>query len=120
MKRTLTLLAGLFALAIQSFSVGAADNDVGEDTYQLRCATCHGNDGLGPEEGGMPKLAPALKGNAFVINAPYEAIYAVIRKGRGGAARTYDDQYPNMPAFGAEAVTDVRALVAYLKGDLQK
>lgn len=68
----------------------------------------------------MPRLGPALKGNAFVINAPYEAIYMVIRKGRGGAARTYDDQYPNMPAFGAEAVTDVRALVEYLKGELQK
>ena len=120
MKRTLTLLAGVFALAFLPLHATAADNDVGEDIYQLRCASCHGNDGLGPEEGGMPKLGPALKGNAFVINAPYEAIYALIRKGRGGAARTYDDQYPNMPAFGAETVPDVRALVEYLKGDLQK
>lgn len=115
------LLSGLFALAYLPFSADAQDsgNDVGKDVYQLRCASCHGANGLGPEEGGMPKLGPALKGNAFVMNAPYEVLYALIRNGRGGAARSYDDEYPNMPAFGAGAVPDVRVLVEYLKGDLQ-
>ena len=123
MNRILPRLSGLLAALILPLAATAAEPDaeliVGKDIYLLRCASCHGGDGLGPEEGGMPKLGPALKGNAFVQNAPFEAIYMVIRKGRGGAARTYDDQYPNMPAFGAEAVPDVRALVAYLKGPLQ-
>lgn len=120
MNRKIALLAGFFTALLFSPAAFAADNDVGEDVYQLRCASCHGANGLGPEEGGVPKLAPALKGNAFVVNAPYEAIYMLIRKGRGGAARVYDDKYPNMPAFGALMVPDVRALVEYLKGDLQE
>lgn len=120
MKLKLTLVTGLLGIAFLPFGASAADNDIGKDIYELRCATCHGMNGLGPEEGGMPKLGPALKGNAFVQNAPYEAIYELIRKGRGGMARNYDDRYPNMPAFGAEAVTDVRALVEYLKNELQE
>lgn len=112
-------LSGLFALASLPFAANAQDNDVGKDLYQLRCATCHGANGLGPAEGGKPHLGPALKGNALVVNAPYEVLYDVIRNGRGGAERSYDDEYPNMPAFGAGAVPDVRALVEYLKGDLQ-
>ena len=34
--------------------------------------------------------------------------------------RLYNDTYPNMPSFGAYAVPDVDALVAYLKGDMQR
>lgn len=120
MNRNIALLAGLFLALLLPATATAADNDVGADVYQLRCASCHGAEGLGPEEGGLPKLAPPLKGNAFVMNAPYEAIYMVIRKGRGGAARVYDDKYPNMPAFGALMVPDVRALVEFLKGELQE
>lgn len=120
MKLKFTIISGFFLAACLPFGASAADNDIGKDVYQLRCASCHGVNGLGPEEGGMPKLGPALKGNAFVQNAPYEAIYELIRNGRGGVARVYDDEYPNMPAFGPEAVTDVRALVEYLKNGLQK
>ena len=120
MIRRLALLTGLAAAFFLPLTATAAEEDVGRDVYQLRCASCHGANGLGPEEGGKPFLGPALKGNAFVVNAPYQAIYELIRRGRGGAARTYDDEYPNMPAFGPEAVTDVRALVAYLKGELQE
>lgn len=119
MIRRLALLTGLTAAFFLPLTATAADNDVGKDIYELRCATCHGVKGLGPAESSKPKLGPALKDNAFVVNAPYEAIYQVIRRGRGGAARTYDDEFPNMPAFGAEAVPDVRALVEYLKGELQ-
>jgi len=44
----------------------------------------------------------------------------VIRKGRTGPQRLYHESYPNMPAFGAEAVPDVDALVQFLKTDLQQ
>ncbi|HVO88052.1 MAG TPA: cytochrome c [Casimicrobiaceae bacterium] len=87
--------------------------------YRLRCATCHGENG----EGSMrdyPRLAPALKGNPFIQNAPPDAIIRVIRLGREGPQRLYHESFPNMPAFGAEAVPDADALVTFLKGDLQR
>ncbi len=87
--------------------------------YQLRCAHCHGVQGQGTRAS-VPPLGPALKGNPFVVSASAAAIASVVRKGREGRKRLYDDAYPNMPAWGPEAVSDVDALVAYLKGALQK
>lgn len=89
------------------------------DLYRLRCATCHGANGEGTNQD-YPRLAPALRGNPFVQHAPSGAIIQVIRKGRTGEQRLYHDSYPNMPAFGAEAVFDVDGLVQFLKTDLQK
>lgn len=88
--------------------------------YQMRCATCHGDRGQGTRNWGVPPTGPALKNNPFIVNGSPAAIRSVIRKGRAGAKRLYDDAYPNMPAFGAEAVPDVDGLVAYLKGGLQQ
>jgi mono/diheme cytochrome c family protein len=88
--------------------------------YQMRCATCHGVEGQGTKGVAMPATGPALKANPFVVNGGAAAIRNVIRKGRTGPQRLYDDTFPNMPGFGYEAVPDVDALVAYLKGDLQK
>ena len=87
--------------------------------YQLRCATCHGSEGQGTKAQ-LPALAPALKGNPFVVNGSPAALRTVIRKGRAGQKRLYNDTYPNMPSFGPEVVPDVDALVAYIKGDLQR
>jgi mono/diheme cytochrome c family protein len=87
--------------------------------YRLRCATCHGENG----EGSMrdyPRLAPALKGNPFIQNAPPDAIIRVIRLGREGPQRLYHESFPNMPAFGVESVPDADALVGFLKNDLQR
>jgi mono/diheme cytochrome c family protein len=87
--------------------------------YQLRCAGCHGTQGQGTKAT-LPALGPALKGNPFIVNGSPAAIRNVIRKGRTGSKRLYNDAYPNMPSFGIEAVPDIDGLVAYLKGDLQK
>lgn len=84
--------------------------------YEIRCSLCHGASGEGTK---APPLGPPLKGNAFVVNAPPAAIAQVIRKGRSGRERAYDEAYPNMPAFSPVNVTDVDALIQYLKGDLQ-
>ena len=89
------------------------------DLYRLRCATCHGANGEGTNAD-YPRLAPALRGNPFVQHAPSAAIIQVIRKGRTGEQRLYHESYPNMPAFGAQAVFDVDGLVQFLKTDLQK
>ena len=88
--------------------------------YDMRCATCHGDKGQGTRNWGVPPTGPALKNNPFIVNGSPAAIRQVIRKGRSGTRRLYDDAYPNMPAFGPEMVPDVDALVGFLKGDLQK
>lgn len=88
--------------------------------FRLRCGACHGGDGEGTSNT-MPKLAPALKGNPFVINAPPVVLVNLIRKGRIGRQRLYHDSpFANMPGFGAEMVPDADALVQFLKTDLQK
>lgn len=87
--------------------------------YLLRCGTCHGANGEGSARD-WPPLGPALKGNPFIANASPAAIIRVLRKGRNGGERLYKEAFPNMPAFGVEAVGDADALVRYLKTDLQK
>jgi mono/diheme cytochrome c family protein len=112
------IVAGVFAVG--SLFCGPAFGEVdAAGYYAMRCASCHGAKGEGSDHL-IPTLAPALKGNPLVTNAPAAAIAAVIRKGRQGERRLYDKAYPNMPAFGPEAVPDVDALVGYLKGALQK
>lgn len=87
--------------------------------YAVRCSNCHGANGQGTRAT-LPSLGPALKGNPFIVNGSPAAIKQVIRKGRSGQKRLYDDTFPNMPSFGPEPVPDVDALVAYLKGGLQQ
>lgn len=108
------LVAG--GLLVPAMSQAATD---AAEMYKLRCSACHGPGGQGTRAS-LPSLGPALKGNPFIVNGSPAAIKQVIRKGRSGQKRLYDDTYPNMPAFGFEAVPDTDALVAYLKGDLQK
>ena len=87
--------------------------------YKLRCATCHGANGEGTRDK-SPSLGPPLRGNPLVINAPAEMLMSIIRRGRGGQQRVYDDAYPNMPAFDAGMVPDAMGLAIYLKTVLQQ
>ncbi len=87
--------------------------------YQLRCSSCHGAEGQGTRAS-LPSLGPALKGNPFVVNGSPAALKTIVRKGRAGQKRLYNDTYPNMPSFGVEVIPDVDALVAYIKNELQK
>ena len=95
------------------------ENQNVRNLFRLRCGSCHGPDGEGTDHD-YPQLAPALKGNPFVQHSPPAALIQVIRKGRTGTQRLYHESYPNMPAFGAEAVPDVDALVRFLQSDLQR
>ena len=134
MKRSIRswMLLGLGAiaatcacLALTQRAASAADGniteqDVGKGIYDARCSTCHGPDGDGNVGHTMPYTAPPLKGNQFIISAPDAMIADVIRHGRTGARRHYDDTYPDMPSFDATMIEDIRPLIAYLKGDMQK
>lgn len=126
------LLLGIFALgagalsltlvqrpAVADDSGGITVQDVGKDIYEVRCSTCHGENGDGNVGKVMPLTAPPLKGDQFVISAPDKMIADVIRHGRTGARRHFDDTYADMPSFDASMIEDLRPLIAYLKGDMQ-
>lgn len=116
-KKTLVASVVLGAVSVlPAVAQAASDADA---NYQLRCAYCHGTEGQGTRAT-LPSLGPALKGNPFVVNGSPAALKTVIRKGRSGQKRLYNDTYPNMPSFGFEVVPDVDALVNYIKTDLQK
>lgn len=110
--------AALSIVASLALSQASASEIDAADYYKLRCATCHGADGEGTRHK-SPSLGPPLRDNPFVIHAPVEMLTRLIRHGRGGQQRVYDDAYPNMPAFDAGLVPDAAGLVHYLKTVLQ-
>lgn len=108
----LSIFVSFAASEVSASEVDAADY------YKLRCSTCHGVDGEGTRHK-SPSLGPPLRDNPFVIHAPVEVLTRLIRHGRGGQQRVYDDAYPNMPAFDAGLVPDADGLARYLKTVLQ-
>ena len=64
-------------------------------------------------------LAPPLKGNKFVTEGSTGDIATTITKGREGAAKHYKDLVSPMPP-ASMSDSRLQALIAYLKGDLQK
>lgn len=134
MKQTIKsgLLLGIIALGTGVLSLtllqrpavaddggGITQQDVGREIFEARCSTCHGENGDGNVGKIMPLTAPPLKGDQFVISASDKMIADVIRHGRTGARRHFDDTYPDMPSFDASMIEDIRPLIAYLKGDMQ-
>lgn len=110
--RAFVTTLGLAAMAAAA-PAHAADAKV-VNFFKETCGTCHGENGEG-----TAGLAPALKGNKFVQTASEGEIGATITKGRQGAEKHYKDLPSPMPA---NSMSDSRlsAVIAYLKGDLQK
>jgi mono/diheme cytochrome c family protein len=109
-----TLIAGA-VLAAFAFSGASQAADPKLVTYfKETCGVCHGEGGEG-----TPGLAPPFKGNKFISEGSEADIATVITKGREGAAKRYKDLPSPMPP---QSMSDSRlkALVAYLKTDLQK
>lgn len=106
-------------LASLPISQAAASEVDAAGYYKMRCSSCHGLNGEGTRDK-SPSLAPPLRGNPLVIAAPVEILVNIIRHGRGGQQRAYDDAYPNMPAFDAGMVPDAIGLATYLKTVLQQ
>lgn len=93
---------------------GNAQAADGKTTFDSTCAACHGSKGQG-----TAGLAPALKGDAFVIKGKVSEIEDTIQNGRGGAKKKYQDIPMDMPAWHLSDA-DLKAVVAYIRGDLQK
>lgn len=104
-------LAALIAATLAGTNALAAD---GKTTFAGTCAACHGDKGQG-----TPGLAPALKGDAFVIKGKLADIENTIQNGRSGDQKKYKDIATAMPAWHLPAA-DLKAVVAYIRGDLQK
>lgn len=113
MTRATILIASCLAALTLAGTAAAADPKI-VTFFKETCGVCHGESGEG-----TPGLAPAFKGNKFIIEGSAADIAATITKGREGAAKKYKDLPSPMPA---QSMSDTRlqGVIAYLKGDLQK
>lgn len=83
-----------------------ADANRGKALYEVRCASCHGIDGSGPE-------APALNHPNLLTLASDDYLTETIRRGRSGTAM-HGYSHPS-PAFPVLALEDIEAITAYLR-----
>ena len=104
-------LVTLFAAVLPAAAM-ATD---GGDVFRKNCVSCHGKDGQG-----TPGLAPALKGDKFV-SGDLQAVIDTVTNGRSGDQKHYKDLPIAMPAWGKTlSADDIKAVVDYIRGDLQK
>jgi cbb3-type cytochrome c oxidase subunit III len=105
-----SLFAGIAVLAGQA--AVAAD---GKSIFSGNCAACHGANGQG-----TAGLAPALKGDKFVAG-DIKAVIDTVKNGRAGEQKRFKDMPVAMPAWGKQlSDADIKAVVDYIRGDLQK
>jgi cytochrome c oxidase cbb3-type subunit III len=109
---TITIAAALAAVA--TFQVATARAASGEDIFRTNCVSCHGKNGQG-----TPGLAPALKGDAFVVSGSIQDIENTIQNGRTGGQKHYKNLALSMPAWHLSP-DDLKAVISYIRGDLQK
>lgn len=106
--------AGGVAAAPTPPSAGNAEE--GRKIFSTTCVTCHG-----PTGGGLPNLAPSLRGSSFLASADAAAIANVIRLGRA-ATDPNNKTKKVMPARGGNPFLGddkIAHLVAFVQ-DIQK
>jgi mono/diheme cytochrome c family protein len=104
------LLAAVLLLVVSV----SANADSGADIFAVKCASCHGNAGQGTSG-----LAPALKGDPFVIHGKLVEIEDTIQNGRSGDQKKFRNLPVAMPAWHLSDA-DLRAVLDYIRSDLQK
>lgn len=88
----------------------------GSDVFRTNCVSCHGKNGQG-----TPGLAPALKGDKFVTGGSVDDVTNTVKNGRAGDQKHFKDLPVAMPAWGGKlSEADIKAVVDYIRGDLQK
>jgi mono/diheme cytochrome c family protein len=103
----------LFGATTLMMNQGLADS-TGETIFKTNCVSCHGQNGEG-----TPGVAPALRGDAFVVSGSVADIENTIQNGRSGDQKHYKDIPVAMPAWHFPQ-DKLSAVVAYIRGDLQK
>jgi cytochrome c oxidase cbb3-type subunit III len=111
--RSLLALGLLTSAAILPSSRAIAAD--GKTIFANNCASCHGSAGQG-----TPGLAPALKGDRFVTGG-LQAVLETVTNGRAGDQKKFKDLPVAMPAWSNSlSAGDIKAVVDYIRGDLQK
>lgn len=114
MKNMRIIIASLLACVAMLAGHAATAAD-GKTVFGSNCASCHG-----PSGQGMPGLAPALKGDKFVTGN-LQAVIDTVKNGRSGDQKHFKDMPVAMPAWGKQlSDADIKAVVDYIRGDLQK
>lgn len=114
MKSMRIIIASLFACIAMVAGQAAVAAD-GKTVFGSNCASCHGPGGQG-----VPGLAPALKGDKFVTG-DLQAVLDTVKNGRSGEQKHFKDMAVAMPAWGKQlSDADIKAVVDYIRGDLQK
>jgi mono/diheme cytochrome c family protein len=86
-------------------SVPALAQDSGEATYKLKCAMCHGDDGMANTPAGKAFKAASFHDPAVVKTADADLI-AIVKSGKNG----------KMPAFGDKLNEDqIKSVVGYIR-----
>ena len=112
--RTRYMIVSTVLVLAGALQVTAAQAD-GASVFRTNCASCHGKDGAGTKG-----LAPALKGDAFVTGNA-DDVMATVKNGRSGDQKKYKDLPIAMPAWGGKlSDADIKAVVDFIRGDLQK
>jgi len=112
--RKMTVILGV-ALTVGWLPLSSAMAD-GADVFRVNCASCHGKSGQG-----TPGLAPALKGDKFVTGSPADDVTSTVKNGRAGDQKHFKDLPIAMPAWnGKLSDADIKAVVDFIRGDLQK
>lgn len=112
--RLIKMSAWVLLATSASFATEVTMAADGSATFDATCSACHGSSGEGTKG-----LAPALKGDAFVLKGKVADIEDTIQNGRSGAKKKYTDIPMDMPAWHLDDA-DLKAVVAYIRGDLQK
>jgi mono/diheme cytochrome c family protein len=100
-------IAAAVCLAAASVSPALAQ-DAGAATFKLKCAMCHGSDGLAATPAGKVFKAASFLDPA-IVKAPDAELIAVVKNGKN-----------KMPAWAGKLTDDqIAAVVAYIR-TLQK
>lgn len=112
MAKLRILIGVVVAASLMPLTSAMAD---GADVFRTNCVSCHGKNGQG-----TPGLAPALKGDSFVTGN-IDDVMATVKSGRSGDQKKYKHLPIAMPAWGGKlSDADIKAVVDYIRGDLQK
>ncbi len=108
MKKLIRASAATLVLALAPGPARAAPDDVGQDVYNARCATCHGRDGKAKTPIGVKLKTADLTQGAVWKDLTDAVIIKVIDEG------TADKAMP--PYKGSFSAEETAALVKYLRG----